>query len=561
MSETASDEIHIQAGHVLFREGDLADCAYVVKTGEIEVVKAAGSPDERIVDVIGADQLLGEMGPLDDSPRAACARARSDASLKVIERSRFLQYISTNPQAARTVMQRLSARLRSTTAALGDGGAPPGAPELPAVRESDFSAPRGPARTALVGGVVTVLVAAAAIAGAAVTRVETVVGASGEVTTDPPPLAVEPAVTAPLGEMLVEPGARVEAGETLVKLDPGDLRDKLKARRASLTAARARLDRRAAEAEALADPETGLAKSGEDTLLDRRLASVAARLADFDARIAGARDRVENAEAVVDSAREQVALERETLARKRDLVERGAVPRADVETAEKSRARAKVDLNEARRDAATARADLSSARAGRAAFLAERRARVSDRLERARERVERLAGEVAALETRLARHVVRAPVAGVVSGTPAEEAGTVMQPTDALVRLVRADAPRIVRADVRPRDIDGVRAGMPVSIKLEALPFQRFGEISGEVVHVSGDTRRLETRTAAGAPARAYEVRVALDADAPPGAPADFRLKPGMQVKADLVTGSRTVLSYLTDPLIGTVEEAFREPR
>ena len=62
----------VAPGEVIFRAGDPSDCAYVVAAGHVEIHTGHGA-DARCIAVLGAGQLLGEMGILDNTPRAATA--------------------------------------------------------------------------------------------------------------------------------------------------------------------------------------------------------------------------------------------------------------------------------------------------------------------------------------------------------------------------------------------------------------------------------------------------------------------------------------------------------
>lgn len=93
-------ELHtraVRAGEQIFAEGDIADCAYVIEFGEIEIHARLGETS-RCVAVIGGGALLGEMAILDDTTRSATAIARTDALMTVIERSQLaLRMQSADP--------------------------------------------------------------------------------------------------------------------------------------------------------------------------------------------------------------------------------------------------------------------------------------------------------------------------------------------------------------------------------------------------------------------------------------------------------------------------------
>lgn len=95
------------AGQVIFKEGEAGDVMYSVLTGEVEIVIAG-----KVVEVVEAGGILGEMALIDNSPRSATAMAKTDCSLAVINQKRFTTLIQQTPFFAIQVMSVLADRLR-----------------------------------------------------------------------------------------------------------------------------------------------------------------------------------------------------------------------------------------------------------------------------------------------------------------------------------------------------------------------------------------------------------------------------------------------------------------
>jgi CRP-like cAMP-binding protein len=95
---------------ILFEQGDPSDCAYLVMTGEMEVLGHSGD-DLYVVGLLGANDLVGEMGVLAKAPRSATIRARGQAMALRIEGDLFLDLLAENPSVALDVMRRLSEKL------------------------------------------------------------------------------------------------------------------------------------------------------------------------------------------------------------------------------------------------------------------------------------------------------------------------------------------------------------------------------------------------------------------------------------------------------------------
>ena len=110
----------VTAGDVLFQEGDAGERAYVIEGGEIEIVKGSEGR-EVLLAVRKAGEVIGEMSLVEDAPRMAGARARTDARLLVIEREDLDRLLDTSASAARAVFDTVLARWRATGAMLRQG--------------------------------------------------------------------------------------------------------------------------------------------------------------------------------------------------------------------------------------------------------------------------------------------------------------------------------------------------------------------------------------------------------------------------------------------------------
>jgi putative ABC transport system ATP-binding protein len=71
----------LEAGEVLFEEGTMGDCIYVVSEGEVEIMRELAGGGEELLWVAEPGDYFGELGPLFHMPRSATARARSDATV------------------------------------------------------------------------------------------------------------------------------------------------------------------------------------------------------------------------------------------------------------------------------------------------------------------------------------------------------------------------------------------------------------------------------------------------------------------------------------------------
>jgi CRP/FNR family transcriptional regulator, cyclic AMP receptor protein len=100
--------IVVEEGAVLFKEGDPADCMYIVRTGTLRIRSGSVVYEDAI-----AGGIVGEMAIVEDSvPRSAMVYALTRSELVKIDETRFFSLVAETPSFARTVMRVLSRRLR-----------------------------------------------------------------------------------------------------------------------------------------------------------------------------------------------------------------------------------------------------------------------------------------------------------------------------------------------------------------------------------------------------------------------------------------------------------------
>ncbi len=104
---------YLQKGEVIFHEGNPSDYAYIVQSGSIEIIERT-SEGQKVLGVLGKNEIFGEMGLIDGLPRSATARAREDSLVYVLTPRTFESLVQANPEALLPIMKILTNRLRET---------------------------------------------------------------------------------------------------------------------------------------------------------------------------------------------------------------------------------------------------------------------------------------------------------------------------------------------------------------------------------------------------------------------------------------------------------------
>jgi CRP-like cAMP-binding protein len=102
---------HFARDEVIFHAGDPAHTMFVLVSGQVEV-----RIENRVADVIHPGGILGELGVIDNAPRAATAVAVAPTAMLEIDEKEFLKLVQTQPFFALKVMRLLVARLKRTQA-------------------------------------------------------------------------------------------------------------------------------------------------------------------------------------------------------------------------------------------------------------------------------------------------------------------------------------------------------------------------------------------------------------------------------------------------------------
>lgn len=154
----------------------------------------------------------------------------------------------------------------------------------------------------------------------------------------------------------------------------------------------------------------------------------------------------------------------------------------------------------------------------------------------------------------LNRTVITAPVGGTIVNLQFKTKSGVIQPGVPILDIVPANEKLMIDARVSPMDIDVVSQGLEAQVQLTVLSARSAARINGVVVSVSADSLTDEATSQA-----YYLARVEVDRDEVARIGPDMQLIPGMPADVLIVTGERTMVSYLLRPFLDAVWRTLRE--
>lgn len=150
-----------------------------------------------------------------------------------------------------------------------------------------------------------------------------------------------------------------------------------------------------------------------------------------------------------------------------------------------------------------------------------------------------------------------APMRGIVNNIKVNTIGGVVRAGDTLMELLPTGDNLLAEAKISTADIAFIAVGQEASVKLDAFDSSIFGAMHGVVEYISPDALMEETRNG---PMAHYRVRIRITGTEFKGEKANqIQLRPGMTAQVDIKAMERTVLSYLTKPIIKTLSESMGE--
>ncbi len=182
---------------------------------------------------------------------------------------------------------------------------------------------------------------------------------------------------------------------------------------------------------------------------------------------------------------------------------------------------------------------------------------------KAREDLSKALGEAAqvkevkdTLENEVSRTKVVSPVDGIVKKIDVTTIGQVIKSGESMMEIVPVDDKLLIEAKVKPRDIAFLYPGQKANVKVTAYDFSIYGGLKGKVVSVGADS--IVEKTAKGEQSY-YLVQIKTDKNFVEKNGKKGVIMPGMVVSADILTGKKTVLSYIVKPIIKAKQNALKE--
>lgn len=368
-------------------------------------------------------------------------------------------------------------------------------------------------------------------------------------------------------DIFVTEGELVKEGQVLVRLDDTAVKARQQLYKGQFIAAWASEARLIAERdnkeeipfseELLAaendDPDVRANLDSQRRLFKTRRESLEGKLGVLTQKVKQYEEEIHGLEEQIRSADKQMRLLQEEIADVRFLLKKGNAPKTRLLALERRYAEIKGEKGNDQAMISRANQSINETKIQMYNLKTEMLNDVVAELKETQVKLSDLEEQMRAADNVVERVEIKAPIAGKVTGLAVHTKGGAIAPNEVLMDIVPTDDKLIVEARISPQDIDVVQVGLMARVRLLAYKMRFVPPVEGMVTIISAD-RFEDQRTG-----EAYFVaRIEIDEEQLNKLD-NVKLSPGMPAEVLMVTGSRSLFSYLMTPISASFNRAFRE--
>lgn len=385
---------------------------------------------------------------------------------------------------------------------------------------------------------------------AALAQVDEITRGMGKVIPSSKVQLIQAAEPSTVAAVMVRSGQLVQKGDLLVRLESAQSqsqRGQLQVENERLTARADRLGREGSGASG--GCAAGTVCSEEAQLTAMRRATAASRQSALSAQIEQRRRDLSEGQATISSLESSVRLAQEQVNTLAPMVERKVIPQTELLSAQRELVDVQGRLSAARQGAARAAASIREAEAQ------ANEARFDFRQQALNERSE-VATRLAVNEEsiRSGTMELRAPVTGFINDLTVNTLGGFVNAGEKVMQVVPQGDKLLIEARVSPKDIAFIKVGDSAIVKVTAYDFSIYGGLNGQVKNISADSIYDEVERQA-----YYIVVIETDKAFIEKAGRKLPIMPGMICDVEIITGRKSILSYLFKPVLKAFDEAMTE--
>ena len=358
-------------------------------------------------------------------------------------------------------------------------------------------------------------------------------------------------------ELLVKEGQTVEAGQMLLKIDPTRFVSSMLESRSAQLAMQAKVLRLQALTRGTAfSPPAELTREVPDVvaqetrLYESRRAEINAQISIAQNQLGQRQQELNEVRARREQAERGLELMTKELNATRPMIASGAVSEVEVFRLEREVARLRGDREQSTAQIARVQSAILEATRKIEEVQLTSRNQMSGELSETMSKLASLSQGGLALQDKVKHADIKSPMRGIVKRLLVNTVGAVVQPGKEVVEVVPLDEALILEVQITPKDIGFLRPGQEATVKFTAYDFSIYGGLSADVIQIGADSVLDEKGNAF------YHIRVRTrKASLGTGLP----IIPGMVAQVDILTGKKTILSYLLKPVLRAKANAMTE--
>lgn len=357
--------------------------------------------------------------------------------------------------------------------------------------------------------------------------------------------------------LLVREGQVVDAGQLLMSVDPTRFVSNMLESRASQLALQAKALRLQALTRGLVfNPSPELQRDApeivaqERRLYESRREEINAQISISQNQLTQRRQELNEVRARLAQASQGMAYLQQELSATRPMVKTGAVSEVEVLRLERDVSRLKGDQEQATAQISRVQAAIQEAERRIEEVQLTARNQMSAELSETMSKLSSLSEGGRALADKVKHAEIRSPVRGTVKRVLVNTVGGVVQPGKEVLEIVPLDDTLILEAKISPKDIAFLGPGQKAMVKFTAYDFSIYGGLDADVIGIGADSLVDDKGNAF------YLVRVRTHK---PSLGDSQPIIPGMVAQVDILTGKKTILSYLLKPVLRAKANAMSE--
>ncbi|OOV86720.1 HlyD family type I secretion periplasmic adaptor subunit [Oceanospirillum linum] len=404
-----------------------------------------------------------------------------------------------------------------------------------------------------------ILMVIAFFAWASVTQLTEVTSAPGEIIPSGQIKVVQHLSGGTVSEVLVEERVLVQAGDILVKLDDSRALSDLRQIEGRLASLKLRAERQEAFVVGR-EPDFSAYEADYPSMVavqkqqfKNQLQVRESTLDVLNQQIKQRESRMEQLSKSLEAAREHSNLTEQMLTMRQNMAEKRLITRITLLETERAAVTARGEEARILKEMDLIQQELAESKSRFYETQNQILQEPLDQLDQLEAQIAETQEELSKVQSRLDELWVKAPSNGLVFNLGVNNPGQVVQPGSVLMQIVPDDVELEAEVRISPDDIGYVRPGQNVNIKVSSYDFARYGYAKGKLDRVSAFSTLDESEQPY------FKGWVTLDKNYLGSENTRFPLMPGMVVSADILTGDKTLLAYLADPITKGLSNSFDE--